>query len=219
MRNILVALLLLPFFTSAQKVSIGASGGFEFMDNPSFVAKNGERAIHSYYGSATLALSIGKSWEVGECVSIRRVSTQVVATNTKLPGQKEPFKNNKFVAHYANPLFSFSFFFNKYFTIKHFREKPVQKFYTGLHLGLLLSENALAKDDSSNAKLFNDAKGFNAGMQLGYMLEASPTVSFTIEATPGYYLIKYTGGNPLDKTDYKNGMVNIPVSIGIRINI
>lgn len=219
MKRILVALLLLPFFTSAQKVSLGASGGFEYLGNPSFVAKYGERALHSYYASATLALSLWKTWEVGECVSIRRVSSQVVATNTKLPGQKEPFKNNYFVAHYANPLFCFSFFFNKYFTIRHFREKPVQKFYTGLHLGLLLSENALAKDDSSNAKLFNDAKGFNAGMQLGYLLEASPTVSFTVEATPGYYLIKYTGGNPLNKTDYKSAIINIPISVGIRINI
>ena len=219
MKHLLVVLLLLPFFTSAQRVNIGAGGGFEYMGNAGFVDKFGERAIHSYYASATLSLSLGKSWEVGECVSMRRVSSQVVATSSKLPGQKEPFKNNYFVAHYANPLFCFSFFFNKYFTIRHFNEKPIQKFYTGLHLGLLLSENALAKTDTNEVKLFNDAKGFNAGMQLGYLIEASPTVSFTLEATPGYYLIKYTGGNPLNKTDYKSAIINIPVSVGIRVNI
>lgn len=215
---LLGSLLLLPFITTAQRVNIGASGGYEFMGNAGFVDQYGERALNSYYFSGSLSYSIGKNFEIGECVSIRKVTSQVVATNSKLPGHIKPFKNNYFVAHYANPLFCFSFYANQYFKIKHFREKPVQKFYTGLHLGLLLSENALAKDDSSNVKMYNDAKGFNAGIQLGYLLEISPTVSFTLEATPGYYLIKYTGGT-LNNTDFKSGIINLPVSLGVRVNI
>ncbi|MBL7717681.1 MAG: hypothetical protein JNL72_02500 [Flavipsychrobacter sp.] len=218
MKYLLLSLLLAPSLAAAQRVNIGASGGYEFMGNAGFVNKYGERARNSYYVSGTLSLSLGKSFEIGECVSMRRVASQVVATNSKLPGHRAPFKNNYFTAHYANPLFCFSFFANKYFLIRHFNEKPVQKFYTGLHLGLLLSENAMAKDDSNNVKMYNDAKGFNAGLQLGYLLELSPTVSFTLEATPGYYLIKYTGGS-LNNTDFKSAIINLPVSAGIRINI
>jgi hypothetical protein len=220
MKYILLGLLLLPTIVSGQKVSIGASGGFEYMGNPGFIDKYGEYALHSYYASATLALDLGKGWELGECASIRRASSHVVATvaNTKLPGQKGAFKGNNFIAHYANPLFCFSFFTNKYFVLKHFKQKPIQKFYTGVHLGLLLSDNTLAKTDSTQAKLYNDAKGFNAGIQLGYMMEVSPTVSFTLELTPGYYLIKYTGG-ALNNTDYKSAIINVPISLGIRINI
>lgn len=220
MKYILLGLLLLPAIASGQKVSIGASGGYEFMGNAGFVDKYGEYALNSYYASGTLALGLGKAWEIGECASIRRVTSQVIATpnGTKLPGQKGSFKDNRFIAHYANPLFCFSFFVNKYFVLRHFKEKPVQKFYTGLHLGLLLSDNTLAKTDSNELKMYNDAKGFNAGMQLGYMIDASPTVSFTLEATPGYYLIKYTGG-ALNRTDFKSAIINVPVSVGIRVNI
>lgn len=218
MKYLLLGCMLLPVVVWGQRVSIGASGGYEFMGNPGFVNKYGERAINSYYASATLAVTFKNGFEIGECVSIRKASSQVVATNTLLPGQTKPYKNNYFVSHYANPLFCFSFFVNKQFLIHHFREKPIQKFYTGLHLGLLLSENALAKTDSMQVKLFNDAKGFNAGIQLGYLLQISPTVSFTLEATPGYYLIKYTG-NALNKKDYKSAIVNLPVSAGIRVNI
>jgi hypothetical protein len=217
MRALLLALLLFPMAAFGQMVSLGASGGYEFMGNPGFVDKYGERGLNSYYISGTLALKLGKSWEFGECASMRRASSRVISTKT-LPGQTQAFKGNYFTAHYANPLFSFSFFFNKYFTIKNFNEKPVQKFYTGLHLGLLLSENAIAKTDSTQVKLFNDAKGFNAGMQLGYLLEVSNTVSFTLEATPGYYLIKYTG-NALNNKDYKSAIINVPISLGIRVNI
>lgn len=220
MRYILLGLLLLPTIVSGQKVSIGASGGYEFMGNAGFVDKYGEYGLNSYYASATLALGFGKGWEVGECASIRRVSSKVIAPgkSVRLPGQKGEFKNNQFIAHYANPLFCFSFFLNKYFLLKHFNEKPIQKFYTGVHLGLLLSDNTLAKTDSTQLKAYNDAKGFNAGLQLGYLMEVSPTVSFTLEATPGYYLIKYTGG-ALNNTDYKSAIINVPISLGIRVNI
>ncbi|HYD21162.1 MAG TPA: hypothetical protein VEB40_06800 [Flavipsychrobacter sp.] len=217
MKYLLTVLLLLPIYAHSQKVSLGASGGYAFMGNPGFVNKYGERELNSYYVSGTLAIKLGKSWEVGECASMLRVASKVVTTKP-LPGQKQAFKGNYFTAHYANPLFCFSFFFNKYFTIKSFNEKPVQKFYAGLHLGLLLSENALAKTDSIQAKMYNDAKGFNAGLQLGYMLEVSNTVSFTLEATPGYYLIKYTGG-VLNNTDFKSAINNVPISLGIRVNI
>ena len=50
------------------------------------------------------------------------------------------------------------------------------------------------------------------------MLEVSNTVSFTLEATPGYYLIKYTGG-VLNNTDFKSAINNVPISLGIRVNI
>ena len=218
MRYLLLAFFLFPIITNAQRITLAASGGYEFCGNPAYVDKFGERARNSYYGSASLILSLPYGFEVGECVSIRRLTTQVVATTSKLPGQTKPLKNNYFTAHYANPLLSFSFFFNKFFLIRHFNEKPIQKFYTGLHLGLLLSENALAKNDENNVKMYNDAKGFNAGMQVGYLLQASNTVSFTLEATPGYYLIKYTGG-ALNNTDYKSPVINVPVSAGIRVNL
>jgi hypothetical protein len=214
---LLLSTVLLPIATSAQRVSLAASGGYVFMGNPGFVDKYGERGLNSYYVSGTLALRLGKTWEVGECVSMLRASSRVIST-AKLPGQTQPFKGNYFTAHYANPLFSFSFFFNKYFRIKNFNEKPVQYFYTGLHLGLLLSENAMAKTDSTQVKLYNDAKGFNAGMQIGYRVDVSNTVGLTLEATPGYYLIKYTGG-ALNNTDYKSAIINVPISVGIRVNI
>jgi hypothetical protein len=217
MKYLITVLLLLPVFSYAQRVSLGASGGYAFMGNPGFVNKYGERELNSYYVSGTLAVKLGKSWEVGECASMVRVASRVVTTK-KLPGQKQAFKGNYFTAHYANPLFCFSFFANKYFTIKNFNEKPVQKLYIGPHLGLLLSENALGIDDSSNAKMYKDAKGFNAGLQFGYLLEVSPTVSFNLEATPGYYLIKYTGGI-LNNTDFKSAIYNVPISFGIRVNI
>ncbi len=218
MKHLLLTFLMFPFIVNAQKISVAASGGYEFMGNPGFVDKYGESSLNSYYASASLILSLPYQLEIGECVSIRKMSTEVLAVSANLPGQTKPFKNNYFTAHYANPLLCFSFFLNKHFLIHHFNPKPIQKFYTGLHIGLLLSENALAKTDNDELKLFNDGKGFNAGIQLGYLVELSNTVSFTLEATPGYYLIKYTG-NALNNKDYKSGVVNIPISAGVKVNL
>ena len=214
MKRILIGLLVLPTFVSAQNFELGLGGGISLNTKPSDnMPYKGDKMAINYAGALSVLYNFNDRLQAGIEFHLSELSSKSSQTYTTFFGSKIGGDDKRFV--YAKNAYAICAVTNgKMYAGNGYA-------YGGVALGYVAARHdsrELSSNESYRAP--NGGDGLALGLQLGYVVGISKRFALSAEAAMRYYSLKYDAVVPTGTGEkLKYNIISFPITVGVRYRL